>query len=67
MTAFVARRADGLALAESISWLGQDPQVYNAMSAAIADTQDQRSIARCRAADYVSLLIAAEKVVIHSQ
>ena len=46
ITGLVARRADGPALAEAISWLARDPQLYGAMSSAIVNTQDQRSIAR---------------------
>jgi glycosyltransferase involved in cell wall biosynthesis len=46
VTGFVARRADGPALADAITRLTGDPQLYQAMSAAIVNTRDQRSIAR---------------------
>jgi glycosyltransferase involved in cell wall biosynthesis len=46
VTGLVARRADGPALADAIMRLVRDPQLYNAMSTAVVDTQDQRSIAR---------------------
>jgi glycosyltransferase involved in cell wall biosynthesis len=46
VTGFVARRADGPALAESIKRLVSDPQLYQAMSKAIIDTRNQRSMAR---------------------